>query len=391
MTRTAPSSRSGAWATPRRRIREWSLNSSRGEAARAVAALFTVVAPAALAGLGADAGSIAPSSSPLHLTVCGDFVYFSADDGTHGRELWAADLSAICRMVADIQPGPVGSGPEFFSPLGDRALMFCAKTEASGKEPWVVDDMAGTVRMLADLFPGTKGSDPVPTAFVANRYFLTARLSSHTIGRFLLLGTIPGGAPTALIGPLFPGMYDGAQLTPSGVVCAGGDRIWYSDGTENGTRLLFRFESGASRVVDNIVSLGPRIVFRAYDRDHGMELWGTDGTPAGTGLIKDIAPGPDESVAGQFERVGGVAYFQADDASRGLELWVTDGTPDGTRMVKDINPGGPSSDPHYFTAFGDWVYFCADDGRHGIELWRTDGTDEGTVLAADVYPGQASG
>ena len=36
--------------------------------------------------------------------------------------------------------------------------------------------------------------------------------------------------------------------------------------------------------------------------------------------------------------VGGLLYFQADDGMNGIELWRSDGTSAGTNLVKEINP-----------------------------------------------------
>jgi ELWxxDGT repeat protein len=38
-------------------------------------------------------------------------------------------------------------------------------------------------------------------------------------------------------------------------------------------------------------------------------------------------------------------FFAASDAATGIELWTSDGTPAGTRLLKDINPGAASSSP----------------------------------------------
>lgn len=48
------------------------------------------------------------------------------------------------------------------------------------------------------------------------------------------------------------------------------------------------------------------------------------------------------TVAGSSEG-GYKAFFEATDSEHGGELWVTDGTPAGTKMVKDINPGMSTS------------------------------------------------
>jgi ELWxxDGT repeat protein len=82
----------------------------------------------------------------------------------------------------------------------------------------------------------------------------------------------------------------------------------------------------------------------------------------------------------------GELYFAGDDTDRDEELWATDGTVAGTRLVKDINEGGnsrPGDDGYlWFTEFAGELYFVADDYAMETEmLYKTDGTSEGTVLA----------
>ena len=75
--------------------------------------------------------------------------------------------------------------------------------------------------------------------------------------------------------------------------------------------------------------------------------------------------------------------FALDDG-HGAELWRTDGTAAGTYLLRDINPGEPSSSPTGFIVINDVAYFRADDGTNGKELWRTDGTTSGTTIVADI-------
>ena len=70
-----------------------------------------------------------------------------------------------------------------------------------------------------------------------------------------------------------------------------------------------------------------------------------------------------------------------------MELWKSDGTEAGTVMVKDIWPGGDGR-PLYLTDIGGILYFRTDDGTHGCELWRSDGTEAGTVMVKDLHRGQ---
>ena len=58
------------------------------------------------------------SSSPNDLTVFGDQLYFRATDGLTGTELWRTNGTTVTQ-VADILVGASGSGPDYFTPLGD--------------------------------------------------------------------------------------------------------------------------------------------------------------------------------------------------------------------------------------------------------------------------------
>lgn len=135
-----------------------------------------------------------------------------------------------------------------------------------------------------------------------------------------------------------------------------------------------------SIVIDGI------LYFVAADDTHGQELWRSDGTAAGTLLVKDINPGANSSTPGAFILLNGVLFFRADDGSHGAELWRSDGTSAGTFLVKDINPGVLGSALQSGFKFNRMLFFAADDGTHSSELWKSDGTEAGTVLVKDLYP-----
>lgn len=137
----------------------------------------------------------------------------------------------------------------------------------------------------------------------------------------------------------------------------------------------------------NFTNVNDVLYFRPDDGIHGDELWKTNGTEAGTVLVKDINPGSSGSELQEFINVNGTLYFRADDGVHGTELWKSDGTEAGTLMIKDIHPGPNSGVSSSFFAANDFVYFQADDGVHGTELWKSDGTAAGTVLLKDIYPG----
>jgi ELWxxDGT repeat protein len=133
------------------------------------------------------------------------------------------------------------------------------------------------------------------------------------------------------------------------------------------------------------------LFFTADDGRNGWALWKSDGTDAGTILVKDIFSGQSdpygETGPTNLTNVNGMVFFSAVDESSGRELWRSDGTAAGTIRVKDILPGAGYSYPDSLTNVGGTLFFAADDGVHGYELWKRDGTEAGTVLVQDLLPG----
>ena len=54
-------------------------------------------------------------------------------------------------------------------------------------------------------------------------------------------------------------------------------------------------------------------------------------------------PGSYGSNPQYLTNVGGTLFFTANDGINGTELWKSDGTAAGTVLVKDINPGSDGS------------------------------------------------
>lgn len=281
-----------------------------------------------------------PSGSfPNRLTNCNGVLYFSANDGVNGTELWKSDGTAAgTTMVEDITPGPSGSSFDAFAAFGNL-LFFAVNLSPDGEEPWISDGTAAGTLLLRDVCPGSCSGLPKDPIVVG------------------------------------PTLYFGASHQAS---------LWRTDGTPGGT-VMVKSISGASAAPSYLTEMGGNIYFQAFGVG-GFELYKSDGTTAGTMLLKDLYPGSSYGFPTNLTNMNGTLYFAATDGVNGDELWKSDGTTSGTVMAKDLKPGPGSSGPERLTVVKDRLFFVADDGVVGDELWQSDGTAAGTFVR-DVRAG----
>ena len=346
-----------------------------------------------------------PTSRPDEFVEAGNVLFFVADDGTHGRELWRTDgTDAGTMLVKDIRPGPDSAlpTPSFMAASGNK-VFFQADDGSTGKELWVSDGSeAGTFR-LTDINPGSGTTNPRDMVAYNGEVFF------NTSGGELWRtdGTIAGTVQFDIApGYLLDRLGIGGDLLYIG---ASGGPLWASDGTLAGT-IRIADPTGLEPVnaqipepyfVKSLPTNSAGETFFAADTssgEHGNELWKTDGTVAGTALVKDIWPGeangnPLRSSPQLLTMVDDIVYFTALDGIHGRELWRSDGTEAGTYMVKDVVPGDNSSSSFLLnlTAVGDDLFFRNAGGPEGHELWISDGTEAGTQLVKDIWPGSGHG
>ena len=291
-----------------------------------------------------------------------DEVFFRADTGEIGSELWKTDGTPEGTvLVKDITPNSrleneqtSSSTPRAFIEA-NGLLFFTADVSRDGRthtELWRTDGTtAGTVEVLD--------------------------LNLHT------------GASPDIVGVLGDDLYLGVGNSPS----ATSYDLWKVNGTENGSTLVKQYAAGTTEDPNGVSDwlaypFRDQLYFSAADPQHGLELWKTDGTSDGTELMADINSGPDYSYPHSPVELNGELFFIADYYDEEFEfldsyIFATTGEPGEVGMVSYMSVDWTVP----LVVHNDLIYFTGNTLDQGFEPFRTDGTEQGTIMLADTLPG----
>jgi ELWxxDGT repeat protein len=308
-----------------------------------------------------DTGAVA------NLTVAGGLLYYTVTPQSGQSEaLYATNGTARgTRLVKDFanDTSPAGSIVADLTPVGSE-LLLVADDAASGPSLWVSNGTPAGTTLVAALGGSSSAGAADPGA--TSPPILTATAA----GTRLFFTTEPSGPGTPV-------------------------ELWVSDGTAAGTTQLADIDPGNavsySTMASEFAAIGGTLYFANDDPTHGVEVWSSDGTAAGTGLFLDLNPGPAGSFPGNMAVIDNTLYFSAVTASGSSALWSSNGTAAGTKVVASFG-SQPEGDglfpdiPDAFAVLGNSMLFAADDGSNQVELWKTDGTAAGTTMVQDLSP-----
>src|SRR5262249_38324157 len=154
--------------------------------------------------------------------------------------------------------------------------------------------------------------------------------------------------------------------------------LYITDGTAPGTTLL----ASALQPTPALFGVAAgRLLFGVPRPSIGRDLWATDGSPGGTGLVASI------DVLGRPRTFRGPLAFVAATPDAGRELWHSDGTMAGTSRITDLVACAGDGVGLGLEVLGPRVLFTGMDAAAGLELWSSDGTTGGTALLADLTAG----
>jgi MYXO-CTERM domain-containing protein len=321
-------------------------------------------------------------------------VFFAANDGIQGLELWKTDGTAAgTTFVKDIRPGPAGSNIQQMVSMGGQ-LYFSANDGTTNQALWKSDGTAAGTTLVKNVRVSNGNLQSLMN--LNGTLFFLGDLSDTGPELWKSDGTAAGTVLVKDIHPGSSGAYPQALTGMNGMLFfsaadpSGGAELWKSDGTAAGTVHVKDICPGSCSAAPSMLTNVKGTLFFTVEKglSSGKELWKSDGTEAGTVRVKDLSG---LSNIGELTNVNGTLFFRASQPSTGPELWKSDGTEAGTVLVKDINLGARGSAPNWLTPANGMLLFVADGNYMGWELWKSDGTEAGTVPIKDICPGACDG
>ena len=340
-----------------------------------------------------DINTFTNNSNPSEFFEFNGKLYFAADDGIHGSEVWVYDKddAETPKLLADIIPGSNDSFPGEFAVFQNK-LYFTAKTVEFDRQIFVYDGSSPPLQIFDRQLVDPDGASI--RLFPYKDQLLISMEYNPSLGHEIYL--YDGLNAPALLMDISPGIGAGGFSSPvvfnddlyfSADDASAGTELWKYDG-ENPPSLVADVRPGnSSSSPSELTVFKGNLYFRAHSTAEGSELWVFDGTNSPS-IVADIRSGSSSSFPRYLTVFNDTLWFQANNGTNGLEVYSYDGL-GSPNLFYDLNPGSGSSTPDDFIVLGSRLYFGAYTGSTGRELFFTDGTSNPT-LAFELNPGSDS-
>lgn len=331
----------------------------------------------------------AASSRPSSLTELNGALYFRADDGVHGEELYKYDLTTgVAELVVNLRPYEEHGGIREIVAFDNKIYFDARYGNGINYYLHVYDPADNSVQRLSDS-EGTEVNDPTNFFVFEEQLYFAADFSGIGIelGRYDPLtnkvDTIADIHPNGNGHPNFFNEVNG--------------QLWFlaNDGQSNSR--LWRYDPGTG-MVENINYNSPNAIypsmnflhyfdgkfyFRGHTQSTGEELFVYDLASNTLLDIPEVYPGIASSSPYGFRELDGKLYFAARNLANGREMRVYDPTTGEVSLVDEINPNG-DADPGDILVLNDKIYFTAstDETQRNLYSYATGDTNvtfEGTL------------
>ena len=344
-------------------------------------------------------------ANPRWLTVIGSALYFIADDGVGGPELWRyinADNIVQVRVFGNSPDDELfgikavdGAAYFFFYNSADATVELWT-SRGSGSDTVQIANLGP----LADLALDIEVSPDTPLdaifraiarryspVFIPNWVYLPGLDEDGDFEILRTKGTAQSTEQTFNVnsnGSAFPALFNviSTDVVMSATTFGQGEELMLFNPGGDSARRLSDVRRPGDASPSLLMDVDGVLHFAAKDGIRGIELWRVDEEAGTVSAVADLSPNDlDDGKPVALAELDGVFVFVTQDGDYHYELWAAG--PDLIKLADVSQLGVPIT--VQFAKVENQIFFTAEDGENGFELWRTNGTLSGTRLVKDIH------
>ena len=345
-----------------------------------------------------DINQEAASSSPTYAAQLGDAIYFQANDGINGEELYKYDLtSQTATLVANINAYQDGIGTYDVKAFNNK-IYFNARNGIGGLDRflYVHDPVDNSTQLLVDIMNDELRN---PNYMVEHNGYIymagefdynDAEFGRYNIAtnEFELIANInpdASSSPNNLIevnGQIWFAATDGQSQS----------NLWRYNPTNNSLEnIIYQSVSGEYPYIYPESYFDGKFFFQGYKQGEGNELYVYD---LGSNTLLDfpeIYAGAGSSSPSGFKEADGKLFFSARTVDVGRELRVYDPSTEVVSVVADIFSGNDNANPGDLKLIDGKLYFTANSDDNNRNLYSYDDDGEILILEATLNDNPTNG